>query len=242
MLRQRRSASSRLMQMRIVPPPPSGSLEALFSDHESVLRILPLLDHPLVRRINRHYKPWRAAAPMARAEGLEPLDVWRAAKLQRFSGSRLLPLARAEGGSFRFTETPVTREQLHRIDQTLGGGGPAAFESSRGLVSDPALRVRFAIRSMMEEAIESSRIEGAVTTRSDALDLLRSGREPQSKYERMVVNNYAAMQSMKKWLGDDLTIERLHSLQRTVTRDTLDDPGQAGRFRRPDEPVRIVDA
>jgi len=227
--------------MRIVPPPPSESLEALFLDPGGFARVRPLLDHPLVRRINRHYKPWRAVAPMARAEGLEPLDVWGAVKFQRFSGRRRLPLVRSEGGSFTFTETPVTREQLHRIDQTLGGGGPAAFESQRGLVSDPALRLRFAIRSMMEEAIESSRIEGAVTTRSDALDLLRSGREPTSKYERMVVNNYAAMQGMKKWLGSDLTIERLHSLQRIVTRDTLDDPSQAGRFRHPDEPVRIVD-
>ncbi len=108
-------------------------------------------------------------------------------------------------------------------------------------MSDPAMRARFAIRSMMEEAIESSRIEGAMTTRVDALDLLRSGRAPKTEHERMVTNNYAAMQLIKKWLGRELTIEMLHELQTTVTRGTLESEGHTGRFRLPGEPVRIED-
>jgi len=226
--------------MKATPPPESATGAKFFSDPGAMARMFPLLSRPLVARINRTYKPWRAVKPMALQEGLDPLDVWRAVKFHRMGGRRPLPFVRSGGGSFGFTETPVMREQIHRIDQLLGGG-VAAFESQQGLISDPAMRARFAIRTMMEEAIESSRIEGAVTTRSEALDLLRSGRPPKTEHERMVSNNYAAMQDIKKWLDRDLTIERLHALQATLTRDTLADSSQSGRLRITKDKVRIID-
>lgn len=227
--------------MKVPPPPESASVAQLFSDPESVQSALRLLDDPLVRRINRSYRPWSEVRHMARQARIDAEVVWKAAKISRIGGRRGLPLERSEGGRFAFFETPVMREMLHRIDLALGGGGAAVAESPQGLMSDPAMRARFAIRSMMEEAIESSRIEGAMTTRVDALDLLRSGRAPKTEHERMVTNNYAAMQLIKKWLGRELTIEMLHELQTTVTRGTLESEGHTGRFRLPGEPVRIED-
>jgi Fic family protein len=73
------------------------------------------------------------------------------------------------------------------------------------------------------------------------LNLLRSGRSPTNTHERMVVNNYAAMQDIKRWTGGDLTIERLHALQKTLTNGTLDDAGQAGRFRVEADRINVVD-
>jgi Fic family protein len=178
---------------------------------------------------------------MARQAGVNPEAVWAAAKFARLGQRRDLPLVRAEGGAFGYVETPIMREWLHRIDQTLGGGGSAALDSHEGVISDPAMRMRFAIRSMMEEAIESSRIEGALTTRVEALNLLRSQRPPRTDHERMVANNYAAMQKIKGWLNKDLTEHMLHDLQRTLTIGTLKDPTHAGRFRQPGEPVRVED-
>lgn len=227
--------------MKALPPPQSATAAVLFSDASELINAMRLQGHPIVRRVNRSYKPWREVRPIARQENLDPEQVWKAVKVIRLGARRELPLVRSEGGTFGFTETPVMREMLHRTDQLLGGGGAAAFESHEGLVSDPAMRTRFAIRSMMEEAIESSRIEGAVTTRAEALNLLRSGRPPHTDHERMVANNYAAMQLIKKWLSRELTIDMLHELQRTVTAGTLTDVGHAGRFRLADEPVRVED-
>jgi len=57
----------------------------------------------------------------------------------------------------------------------------------------------------------------------------------------MVINNYIAMQQVKRWLDRPLSIAMLLELQRTLTEGTLQDPAEAGRLRRRDEPVRVVD-
>ena len=54
-------------------------------------------------------------------------------------------------------------------------------------------RERYVISSLIEEAITSSQLEGAMTTREVAKDLLRSGRKPRTKDERMILNNYRGM-------------------------------------------------
>lgn len=94
----------------------------------------------------------------------------------------------------------------------------------------------------MDEAAESSLIEGAATTRKEALELLRSGRPPKGLGERMVVNNYVAMSQIKGWTSRNLSTEMLLELQSVLTEGTLEDPNQAGRLRRSDEAVRVEDS
>lgn len=91
----------------------------------------------------------------------------------------------------------------------------------------------------MDEAAESSLIEGAATTRKDAVDLLRSQRDPKTKGERMVVNNFAAMQYIKQHLKTPLSVDLLLELQGILTEGTLDDAGESRRLRRADETVRV---
>ena len=50
----------------------------------------------------------------------------------------------------------------------------------------------------MEEAIRSSQLEGATTSRRVAKELLRSGRAPKDRSERMIANNYRALQFMRE--------------------------------------------
>jgi Fic family protein len=136
---------------------------------------------------------------------------------------------------------PSQAELLHTIDQACGGGGVAAIDAEHGVLSDPEARTRFLIRSLMDEAIESSIIEGAATTRELAIELLRSGRPPVTKDERMVANNYAAMLQIKGWLDRPLSSGMLCELQKTLTQSTLRSEDQAGRFRRADEPIAVTD-
>ena len=64
-------------------------------------------------------------------------------------------------------------------------------------------RHTFLVNSLTEEAIRSSQLEGATTSRRVAKELLRSGREPKDRSERMIVNNYRAMQFMRERDGSD---------------------------------------
>ncbi len=98
---------------------------------------------------------------------------------------------------------------------------------------------RFLVNSLMEEAIRSSQLEGATTSRTVAKELLRSGREPKDRSERMISNNYRALQFMRNEMDDKLTVDRLLELHRIVTDGTLDDPSAAGRFQRPGD-VRVA--
>ena len=74
----------------------------------------------------------------------------------------------------------------------------------------------------MEEAIASSQLEGAVTTRQVAKRMLREGRKPQSKAERMILNNYNAILKIRECQKDSLTPELLIELQTILTTGTLD--------------------
>lgn len=94
---------------------------------------------------------------------------------------------------------------------------------------------RFLVNSLMEEAIRSSQLEGATTSRVIAKELLRSGREPKDRSERMIANNYRALQFMRDEMGEKLSPESILELHRIVTEGTLDDPSAAGRLQQPGE-------
>ena len=89
------------------------------------------------------------------------------------------------------------------------------------------------VRSLVEEAISSSQIEGAATTRVVAKEMLRTGRKPRDRSEQMIFNNYEAMQVIKKHLQEPLTTDLILNIHSHMTKDTLEDPGWEGRFRTP---------
>lgn len=226
--------------MRQDPPPTSFS--TLFSGASSLAWIKLATDPQLVPLL-AEYRPWRKFKHVAKDAGLDPELAWRAAKFARMPNwKELNDLQRTEGGAFGYTLGPQLLQPLHRIDRATGGGGPAAFNPVTGAMADQASRQRFSIRTLMDEAAESAMIEGAATTRSEARDLLRSGRAPKTPGERMVLNNYVGMQHIKRWIDRDLTVDMLCELQTILTDKTLDDPTAAGRLRRSDEMVRVQDA
>ncbi len=92
------------------------------------------------------------------------------------------------------------------------------------------------MNSLMEEAIASSIIEGAATTRKAAKEMLRKGKKPSNKSEQMVINNYRAMQYIMEHRDEPLTTELILAVHRIVTENTLEDSA-VGRFRDNDDIV-----
>ena len=93
----------------------------------------------------------------------------------------------------------------------------------------------------MEEAITSSQLEGAATTREVAKKMLAEGRKPRDRSERMIVNNYATMRRILELREKPLTPDMVFQIHREISEDALDIPDGAGRFRRADEDINVSD-
>ena len=89
----------------------------------------------------------------------------------------------------------------------------------------------------MEESIQSSQLEGANTSRQIASEMLRDGRPPRDKSERMIANNFAAMQTVEQWATNDepIDLEHILGLHRIVTAGTMGNERDAGRLQLPGE-------
>ena len=95
----------------------------------------------------------------------------------------------------------------------------------------------YLVSSIMEEAISSSRMEGASTTREVAKEMLRNKTAPKNRSQRMILNNYRTIQFISDHKNQPLTPEMLLQVHSLMTEGTLDNPDEAGKFRTHD---RIV--
>ncbi|MEA1864132.1 MAG: Fic family protein [Euryarchaeota archaeon] len=89
----------------------------------------------------------------------------------------------------------------------------------------------------MEGAIALSQLEGADTTRKIAKEILRLKRKPENYSEHMIVNSYETMRKMTKMKDVTLTPETILELHKNITKDTLEDKNDEGRFRDSNEIV-----
>lgn len=170
-------------------------------------------------------------------EGLSREDWWVCLKLRRRSEYRQIPLCDKEGSPFQWAMPDPVPERLHEIDKQAAG----TIQMPEAIVN-PETRNSYLIRSLFEEGITSSLLEGAATTRQQGKEMLSTGREPRSTDERMILNNYRAMRRIGELRREPLTRELVLSIHREITADTLEDPATSGRLRRAtDLPVFVSD-
>ncbi len=179
----------------------------------------------------RHREP---PAPIASAE-----QWWALMKFARRASSvAVAPMRALLGPPFSFVETPAIREALHRFDRRNVSKLLADALGNEDAVTE------YRVRTLIEEAISSSAIEGArPTTRETARQMMREGRAPASHDERMILNNWRAMQRIIA-LGDEgrpLQLDDLLELHGILGEDALDVPDGAGRLRGPEHDVRVED-
>jgi Fic family protein len=191
-----------------------------------------------VQKANDGYLHWDKVRRFPMPEGIHPIEMWGAIEMSRTSQFRHVELSIEPDRHFKYWSPPKHQEWLHRIDQDAGG-----FIGSRSRQVPRDGEDRFLYNSLMEEAIASSQLEGASTTRVIAKQMLRSGRKPKNKHEQMIVNNYNAILELRDAKGEQLTPEFLCHIQQVITESTLNDPTAAGRFRsKEDAEVCVADA
>ena len=221
------------MKRPLAPPP----LEKLLERHKQRLPDVLGLGRQLT--VGGHYIHWdqlRRKTP--RPADLSAGEWWTGIRLARFSQSRPLPLEDTRGRPFLYMLPDRVLEALHRIDS--GASGRIGVAEA---VTNPATRDQFIVSSLIREAITSSQLEGASTTRAAAARMIRAGRRPRNRSERMILNNYRAMREVREMKDQPLTVEAVLALHRAVTDGTLDDPAAAGRLQLPGEDrVEVCDA
>lgn len=186
---------------------------------------------------NGQYRHWDEIRHREPPEGLSLEEWWAAIKFSRQREFHALPLTDKDGRPFQYMMPDKAWERVHKMDQRIGSRITLSEE-----VANPATQDRYLVHSLIEEAITSSQLEGASTSRPVAKELIRTGRPPRDRSERMILNNYHAMNFVREHGNERLTPKFVREVHRLVTDRTLDDPSEAGKLQQPeDDRVKVLD-
>lgn len=160
---------------------------------------------------------------------------WLKILISRHGKFRTLPFTDSQGNPFQYFVDDVDWAILHDLDCQAGGmvGINAPFPNFQE-------NRRYLVSSLMEEAIASSLLEGALTTREKAKEMLRQKRPPSGEGELMVLNNYNTMLKLKDWKNEDLSLDLIFRIHAAISDKTVK-PGSEGRFRFKDENITVGD-
>jgi len=194
-----------------------------------------------VEEINREYLTWDEVSrrDSLKRWGTSDAEIlWLIAKVGRLTVSRPLPLLDKNDRPFQFVMSDSVQEGIHHVDKYATGS-----LSTTGKSGVPPAQM-YVVSSAIEEAISSSILEGAATTRKVAKEMIRTGRKPRTTGERMALNNYQTLLKVKEYLhrnpDQELTMEILHELHRTIAAGTLEDERDLGSFRASND-IIVVD-
>jgi Uncharacterized conserved protein len=158
----------------------------------------------------------------------EPAVIWEIMRMLRLGNAQYMKFGET---SVSYCNIPEFQRFTHEFDirSTLNFVSEGKMDSHK--------KVMYSISSIMEESIASSQMEGANTTIDIAKKMLRDKRSPKNKAERMIYNNYAAMELIKKNKDEKLSIDLILDVHKIITRGTLDDEDDEGVFRRTNDIV-----
>jgi len=157
-------------------------------------------------------------------------SAWVATKLSRKTITKYIHSLKGknENEAFSYCVPDSLFSQLHHIDKLTGGGhsiGDGSFITARE-------KDRYLVKNlMMEEAITSSQLEGASTTRKVAKDMLENNRKPSDKSEQMIFNNYLLMKKVVERKDEELTIALMLELHAVATHEAIDNNAIPGELR-----------
>jgi Fic family protein len=211
--------------MKMPKPPPDDLRIFRELSNDRRIAIMELFTRSRGELTDR-YLPWDEFRHRTPAAGFTREEWWLAVKLARQSMQRELPLLDKSGRPFTYALPDEALRAVEQINRDASG----RIEISEQ-VTNPATRDRYLVSSLIEEAITSSQLEGAATTHRVAKEMIRTGRPPRNRDERMIFNNYLAMRRIHELKGEKFTPDLVCQIHRIVTEGTLDNPDAAGRFQ-----------
>lgn len=221
------------MKLPLSPPYFESLLKE--ADHITITKLLTSNFGP--SDVKGRYLHWDKLRHLQPPEGWSSEDYWWALKLTRKKLYKKLPFTSKSGEQFQLCMTDDIYRDLLWIDQNAAG----RIGIDRP-VTNPHTRDTYLVGSLIEEAISSSQLEGASTTRNVAKEMLRQGRKPKDHSEQMIYNNYQAMQFIREYKEEQLTPSMILQLHRILTEATLEEADKMGQYRDVGDDIHVVDA
>lgn len=186
--------------------------------------------------VEGQYLHWDKLRHLIPPNALSAKQWWLGIKLARSVISRgLEPLFDKHQLPFTLALTDSMHRRLHYVDREAAGSIAGLNGTEEGQQN------RYLVRSLMEEAMTSSQLEGASTTRAVAKEMLKTGRKPRDQSERMIYNNYQVMREVKNRGHRPFTPGDIIELHRMLTTGTLDSEDDCGQLRTAADNVVIYD-
>jgi Fic family protein len=194
------------------------------NNNEIIGLMVKLQRNGVLKKIQDDYLYWDKVK--YRAKECTSEELWQAVKFDRY-----LRLNELEFGKYTFyySITDYMQRALHQFDMHIGG----TLSSNIGIAESD--KIKFIISSIMEEAISSSQIEGAITTRKKAKEMIQQDKKPRNKSEQMILNNYITMKHIVQQKNEDISPEKILEIHQLISGNTLDDAKDEGKFRDNDE-------
>lgn len=161
-------------------------------------------------------------------------EAWFLLAFRRQFASQTSPIIDKSGKKFTWSKLPTHEKQLHEFDMKIGGN-----MMSERMAAGKVKKERFLRQSLVEEAIASSQLEGAATTRDRAKKMLVENKQPKNHDEWMIYNNYQTIRKISQEVSNyDLSREVLLDLHVLMTRNAIE-ADQMGRWRKDDDEIVV---
>lgn len=216
------------------PKNPPNYWDSYYTHKENFIKIISTVTSPLYKG---KYLHWDDFIHKKMEGELSSDEYWYGLSYRRNSAKRDVPLFDKTNQLFGFVLTNDILHALHKTDSQTAGSLETFFPSTVNTED----KDKYIISSLIEEAITSSQIEGAITTRKVAKEMIKSGRSPKDIHEKMILNNYLVMKKIMEIKNEKLTPELILEIHEIITKDTLQDQTASGRFRTKDEEIDIGD-
>lgn len=224
------------MRFPVVPPDLAQLAGNLLQGEQLIDRINRFIQGEISPTPGGKYRHWDTLRHLQPPDGFSLEEWWVGIKMARGTTLHRITLKDKEGENFVYTTPDILHKMTSQIDKWATG----ALHGS-DLAIDPNTKDSYLFNSIIEEAITSSQLEGATTTRHVAKEMIRTGRPPRDESERMILNNYEAMLFIQRIKNEPLTPSIIFELHKILTKNTLENPDAAGRLRREDESIRVED-
>ena len=177
---------------------------------------------PLLSKINNEYQYWDKVKYISSSDNIDSQTLWHSTKIQRRLNYKQLKFGKY---TFNYYITDKMQELLHEFDLNFG-----LSLQAKNIIPEKD-KEYFLLSSIMEEAIASSQMEGASTTRKVAKEMLRKQDKPKNKGQKMIANNYATITFLLDHKKDELSIEKLLEIHKLISSGTIDNEKEEGKIR-----------